>query len=155
MSELVIRPATLEDAENIFQAHKDSVESLCAADYRPEQITLWLDGRSPESYKEAIVGGNLWLAQDNAVQGFVEVNGHEVSKLFVRGSGAGQGLGKQLLELALRQIRNAGHSKAYLEATVTAEKFYEHFGFRKVGEGTFSRGNSPVSIEIIKMERNL
>jgi predicted GNAT superfamily acetyltransferase len=38
-----------------------------------------------------------------------------------------------------------------VEATLNAEKFYAAFGFRKVGEGTFSRGNGPVSIEIIKM----
>lgn len=55
----------------------------------------------------------------------------------------------------MQKIREAGHSKAYLEATLTAEKFYQHHGFRKIGEGTFSRGNSPVSIEIIKMERAL
>ncbi|MFL1504123.1 hypothetical protein ACI77J_23545 [Pseudomonas sp. O64] len=27
------------------------------------------------------------------------------------------------------------------------------YGFRKIGEGRFSRGNRPVSIEIIRMER--
>jgi len=37
MSHVQIRPATLEDAENIFQTHKDSVESLCTADYSAEQ----------------------------------------------------------------------------------------------------------------------
>ena len=155
MSHVQIRPATLEDAENIFQTHKDSVESLCTADYSAEQIAMWLDGRSPQTYREAIVGGNVWLAQDGGIQGCVEVGGHEVSKLCIRGSGARQGIGRLLLEKALQQIRDAGHSKAYLEATLTAEKFYQQLGFRKIGEGTFSRGNSPVSIEIIKMERPL
>ena len=101
------------------------------------------------------MGGNVWLAQNDGIQGFVEVDGHEVSKLFIRGSGARQGIGRLLLEKALQQIRDAGHSRAYLEATLTAEKFYQQLGFRKIGEGTFSRGNSPVSIEIIKMERPL
>ena len=123
--------------------------------YSAEQIAMWLDGRSPQTYREAIVGGNVWLAQNDGIQGFVEVDGHEVSKLFIRGSGARQGIGRLLLEKALQQIRDAGHSRAYLEATLTAEKFYQQFGFRKIGEGTFSRGNSPVSIEIIKMERPL
>jgi GNAT superfamily N-acetyltransferase len=138
-----------------FQTHKDSVERLCTADYSAEQIAMWLDGRSPQTYREAIVGGNVWLAQNDGIQGFVEVDGHEVSKLFIRGSGARQGIGRLLLEKALQQIRDAGHSRAYLEATLTAEKFYQQFGFRKIGEGTFSRGNSLVSIEIIKMERPL
>jgi GNAT superfamily N-acetyltransferase len=155
MTNVQIRPATLEDANTFFQTHKDSVERLCTADYSAEQIAMWLDGRSPQTYRDAIVGGNVWLAQNDGVLGFVEVDGHDVSKLFIRGSGARQGIGRLLLEKALQKIRAASHSKAYLEATLTAEKFYQHHGFRKIGEGTFSRGNSPVSIEIIKMERAL
>ncbi|WP_421552851.1 GNAT family N-acetyltransferase [Pseudomonas yamanorum] len=153
MNNLLIRAARLEDAEGIFQVHKNSVENLCNADYGPDQISMWLDGRSPETYREAIVAGNFWLACTDTLQGFVEIDGHEVSKLFVRGDAAGQGMGARLLLEALQRIEAAGHSKAYLEATLTAEKFYAAFGFRKIGEGTFSRGNSPVSIEIIKMER--
>ncbi|MFK3775025.1 GNAT family N-acetyltransferase [Pseudomonas sp. NPDC089406] len=153
MNSISIRAGALEDAEEIFRIHKDSVVSLCAAEYKSEQIAMWLDGRSAETYVEAIVGGNLWLAQGRLIYGFVEIDGHEISKLFIRGSMAGQGIGKQLLELALEKICSAGYSTAYLEATLNAEKFYERFGFRKIGEGTFTRGNRPVPIEIVKMER--
>ncbi|NVZ52425.1 GNAT family N-acetyltransferase [Pseudomonas sp. B6002] len=155
MKNLRIRPATQDDAENIFQVHKHSVENLCTADYDADQIAMWLDGRSPETYRAAIDAGNLWLACNDRLQGFIEIDGHEVSKLFIRGDAAGQGIGALLLNEALQRIEAAGHSKAYLEATRTAEKFYASFGFRKVGEGTFSRGNSPVRLEIIKMERAL
>lgn len=155
MKNLLIRPAVLEDAESIFEVHKNSVENLCNADYASDQIAMWLDGRSPETYREAITAGNLWLAHTDTLQGFVEIDGHEVSKLFIRGDAAGQGIGARLLNEAIQHIQADGHKKAYLEATLTAEKFYAAFGFRKIGEGTFSRGNSPVSIQIIKMERAL
>lgn len=155
MKNLLIRPATQDDAESIFQVHKNSVENLCTADYGAEQIAMWLDGRSPETYRPAIAAGNLWLACSDVLQGFVEIEGLEVSKLFIRGEAAGQGVGKRLLAEALQQIAAAGHTSAYLEATLTAEKFYAACGFRKIGEGTFSRGNGPVSIEIIKMARIL
>ncbi|QDG55159.1 GNAT family N-acetyltransferase [Pseudomonas sp. NIBRBAC000502773] len=153
MKKLLIRPAIQDDAESLFRVHKHSVEHLCKADYGTEQIAMWLDGRSPDTYREAIAAGNLWLAYTDTVQGFVEVDGHEVSKLFIRGDAAGQGVGARLLTKALQLIEAAGHRCAYLEATLTAEKFYAAFGFRKIGEGTFSRGNSAISIEIIKMER--
>ena len=152
MKKILIRSATLEDAQNLFEVHKNSVETLCTGDYGPEQIAMWLDGRSPATYREAIAAGNLWLAHTDRLQGFIEIDGNEISKLFVRGDAAGQGIGARLLNEALQRIKNAGHAKAYLEATLNAENFYAAFGFRKVGEGTFSRGNSPVSIEIIKME---
>ncbi len=155
MKKLLIRTALLEDAQSIFEVHKNSVESLCGGDYAPDQIAMWLDGRSPSTYREAIAAGNLWLAYTDTLQGFVEIDGHEVSKLFIRGDAAGQGIGARLLNEALQRIKTAGHPNAYLEATLTAEKFYAAFGFRKIGEGTFSRGNSPVSIEIIKMKLDL
>ena len=105
MSNLQIRAASLDDADTIFQVHKDSVERLCTGHYSPEQIAMWLDGRSPQTYTQAILGGNLWLAQNDEVQGFVEVEGHEVSKLFIRGSGARQGIGKLLLLTAPKLMR--------------------------------------------------
>ncbi|MBT2373111.1 GNAT family N-acetyltransferase [Pseudomonas fluorescens] len=153
MNNLLIRAARLEDAEDIFQVHKNSVENLCNTDYSQEQIAMWLDGRSPQTYCEAIVAGNFWLAHTDTLQGFVEVDGHELSKLFVCGEAARRGIGARLLSEAMHRIEAAGHRKVYLEATLTAVKFYESFGFRKVGEGTFSRGNSSVAIEVIKMER--
>lgn len=152
MKKVLIRSALLEDAQSVFEVHKNSVEHLCTGDYAPEQIAMWLNGRSPATYREAIAAGNLWLAYTDRLQGFIEIDGNEISKLFVRGAAAGQGIGARLLNEALQRIKNAGHAKAYLEATLNAENFYAAFGFRKVGEGTFSRGNSPVSIEIIKME---
>lgn len=151
MKKIRVRSATLEDAESIFAVHKNSVENLCTGDYGPEQIAMWLDGRSPQTYREAIAAGNLWLAYADTLEGFIEIDGHEVTKLFIRGDAAGQGIGARLLNDALLRIKTAGHPTAYVEATLNAEKFYAAFGFRKVGEGTFSRGNGPVSIEIIKM----
>ncbi|MGU9816131.1 GNAT family N-acetyltransferase [Pseudomonas sp. LF135] len=153
MKKILLRAATQQDAESIFAVHQNSVENLCNADYGPQQIAMWLDGRSPETYRAAIAAGTLWLAYTDTLQGFVEIDGHEISKLFVRGDAAGQGIGARLLSEALQHIQHAGHAKAYLEATLTAERFYAAFGFRKIGEGRFSRGNSSVSIEIIKMER--
>lgn len=155
MKKLLIRSALLEDAQSLFEVHRNSVETLCTGDYGPDQIAMWLDGRSPATYREAIAAGNLWLAHTDRLQGFIEIDGNEISKLFVRGDAAGLGIGARLLNEALQRIKNAGHAKAYLESTLNAEKFYAAFGFQKVGEGTFSRGNSPVSIEIIKMELDL
>ncbi|QEN49686.1 GNAT family N-acetyltransferase [Pseudomonas protegens] len=155
MSNVRIRQATTDDLIGIFEAHRNSVERLCTSEYSDQQIRMWLDGRSPETYREAVENGSLWLAEGEQIEGFVELDGNEVSKLFIRGDVARRGLGSRLLEVALARLRASGASSAYLEATLTAEGFYAYHGFQKIGEGTFSRGNSPVSIEIIKMERPL
>lgn len=147
------RLALPQDIHAIHQTHLSSVRNLCGAQYSAHQIAMWLDGRTPEVYLAAIEKGTLWVAEREGVIGFVEVDGNEVSKMFIAGSCARQGIGKHLLHIALDYIAATGAKAAYLEATLTAVEFYERNGFRAVGSGFFSRGNSPVHIEIIKMER--
>lgn len=43
----------------------------------------------------------------------------------------------------------------YLEATFTADAFYARHGFQKIGEGSFSRASNSVSIEIVKIQREI
>jgi putative acetyltransferase len=150
-----IRAARADEIDAIFAVHRDSVSSLCTGHYAPEQIAMWLDGRAPAMYLEAIDSGQMWVAVDDAdaIAGFVENDGHEIAKLFVRGDRAGTGVGRRLLEHALAAIRARGHATAYLEATRNACEFYRRHGFVEIGTGTFSRGNSGVALEIVKMER--
>jgi putative acetyltransferase len=150
-----IRSARPDEIDAIFAVHRDSVSSLCTGHYTPEQIAMWLDGRTPAMYLGAIESGQMWVAVDSAgaIAGFVENDGHEISKLFVRGDRAGGGVGRELLEHALAAIHARGHATAYLEATRNASEFYRKHGFVEIGTGLFSRGNSGVSLEIVKMER--
>ncbi|SEN52022.1 N-acetylglutamate synthase, GNAT family [Pseudomonas sp. ok272] len=155
MRTLPVRLATLDDLDGIFQTHRHSVEHLCTREYSAEQINMWLDGRSPATYRDAVEQGWVWLVHSDEILGFVEIEGNEVSKLFIRGDGAGRGIGSQLLDVAIEHIRASGAATVYLEATLTAEAFYARHGFQKIGEGAFSRGNSPVSIGIVKMQRDI
>ena len=151
MRTFIIRPAMLEDVEAIFHVHQSSVKNLCIQQYSAEQIAFWLDGRSPEMYVPAISKGSLWVAERNHILGFLEIDGSEISKLFVSSDNAFSGVGRKLLNVALDYIVSNGSEKAYLESTVTAVPFYEKHGFRVVGHGVFSHGNSPISLEIAKM----
>ncbi len=150
-----IRRAHGGDIDEIYAVHRDSVVSLCTGHYSPAQIAMWLDGRTPAMYLAAIDAGTLWVAvvEDDAIAGFVENGGREVSKLFVRGASAGTGVGRGLLTVALAEIRTAGHASAYLESTRNACDFYRRHGFVEVGAGVFSRGSGGVEIEIVRMER--
>ncbi len=147
-----IRPASRGDCDAIFRTHRDAVERLCATHYSPVQLAMWMDGRTPAMYHGAIDQGALWVADDGGIAGFVEVEGHELSKLFVAGDRAGQGAGGTLLAVALGAIFDGGAAAAYLEATLNAVPFYQKHGFAVAGSGYFSRGGSPVRIEIVKME---
>lgn len=154
---ITIRLARGDEIDAIYAVHRDSVTALCAGHYSTAQIAMWLDGRTPAMYLDAIGRGQLWVGvdADGTVAGFVENDGREVSKLFVRGGRAGTGVGARLLATAIDAIRGAGHASAYLEATRNARAFYQRHGFVEVGTGLFSRGPGGVALEIVKMERAL
>ncbi|MEJ7805973.1 MAG: GNAT family N-acetyltransferase [Telluria sp.] len=150
---LNIRRATLSDSEAIYRVHRDSVEQLCGAHYDARQLAMWLDGRTPAVYQAAIDRGQLWVAERHNIIGFVEIDGDELSKLFIAGAHSGQGVGTRLLCVAMDAITAGGAAQAHLEATVGAVPFYERHGFHITGTGFFSRGNGLVRIEIVKMAR--
>ena len=154
MKQLAIRPARIDETGAIYAVHRDSVTALCAGHYTPAQVAMWLDGRTPEMYLDAVAGGRLWVASgdDGAIAGFVEIEGRVLTKLFIRGASAGSGLGRRLLATAVDAIRASGAETVHLEATRNACDFYRKHGFVEIGTGTFSRGNSPVALEIVKME---
>jgi putative acetyltransferase len=150
-----IRVAVADEIDPLYAVHRDSVTRLCAAHYSDEQIRGWLSGRTPEMYLGAIAGGRLWVADDGAVIGFAEIDGHELTKLFVRGDRASRGVGPQLLEHAVEAIRSAGAASVVLEATVNARAFYARHGFVEVSRGAFSHGRGGPPLEIVRMERTL
>ncbi|WP_244137630.1 GNAT family N-acetyltransferase [Burkholderia sp. BCC1644] len=153
VSAFEIRSANESDTQRIFEVHLDSVTRLCAADYSREQIASWLDGRTPAMYLDAIGRHALWVADDGDVLGFAETAGEELTKLFVRGDRARSGAGQALLETAVSGIARDGCARVYLEATTNAVPFYERHGFAVIGTGHFSHGNSPIQLEIVKMEK--
>jgi ribosomal protein S18 acetylase RimI-like enzyme len=154
MNQPMIRRARADEIHEIYAVHRDSVSALCTHHYAPAQIAMWVEGRTPEMYLRAIGHGQLWVAidGDGAIAGFAENDGHELSKLFIRGASAGSGVGRALLATATGAIKASGATSVYLEATRNACEFYRKHGFVEVGTGTFSRGDRGVALEIVKME---
>ncbi|MFT4246875.1 MAG: GNAT family N-acetyltransferase [Pseudomonas sp.] len=147
-----IRVAKPLDAEAIFSVHKDSVASLCSGSYLPQQIAQWMDGRSSETYLNAITRGEIHVAVSAGhIVGFVEATSGEIVKLFVRGSAAGIGIGSRLMSAGIKLAQRGHHGPIRIESTKNAESFYAKFGFFKVGSGTFSRGGSSIPIEIVHL----
>ena len=146
-----IRLATTHDAETIFSVHRDSVESLCRSSYSPQQIAMWLEGRSSASYQAAIANKRIFVAAlANEVVGFIEVAPGEIVKLFVKRAVAGRGVGDKLMHIGLAEA-GKGSGTIRIESTRNAVSFYARHGFQRVGEGLFSRSGSKVSIEIVKL----
>jgi GNAT superfamily N-acetyltransferase len=154
MSEPTIRPATLEDAQAVFEAHQDSVLHLCASSYTPAQLQTWFEGRTHEIHHPSIQAGRLFFAERGGrVHGFFGFAPGEVTLLFVRPEAAGSGLGTRLFALAVEHARRGHAGPLVVVATANSRRFYEKQGFSAVEESFFVRGATDMRFEVFKMQR--
>ena len=75
---------------------------------------------------------SMWVYEDGAVKGFIQIDGHEVKKLFVEPVLQGKSIGSELLDYAIRE-QNVNFLWA-LEKNTRAISFYERHGFRLTGD---------------------
>ncbi|MDB5478514.1 MAG: GCN5-related N-acetyltransferase [Alphaproteobacteria bacterium] len=83
LTHLIIRPARIEDAPGIYEAHKFAIQQICAKDYTPEQIDGWFpSSRTPEDYAVKIAAkscGYLVAEIDGKIAGFSTFENEEMS----------------------------------------------------------------------------
>lgn len=75
---------------------------------------------------------SMWAYDDGAVKGFIQIDDHEVKKLFVEPVLQGKSIGSELLDYAIRE-HDANFLWA-LEKNTRAISFYERHGFRLTGD---------------------
>ena len=107
-----------------------------AAEYGRVAAERWASAAHPDRAAKAIATNRrVWVTEfGSKVVGWVEVSGTTIESLYVSSAAARRGVGSSLLAHAERQIRDAGASSAYLDASPNAEAFYARRGYRRVGE---------------------
>lgn len=106
--------------------------------YSDEQIKNWSE--SLTITKNYIENNNVYklLVNDMTVgyYSYIHLNEKEVKldNLFVLPNYIGNGFGKILMSDFLNRIKNTEIEKIILDSEPNVEKFYEHFGFIKVGQ---------------------
>ena len=131
---LMIRSATPTDADELLAIRRDAIMAL-AEEYGRVAAEGWATAAHPDRAANTIATNSVWVAEcGSQVVGWVEVAGATIVSLYVSPAAARLGVGSSLLTHAERQIRDAGASIAYLDASPNAEAFYAHRGYRRVGE---------------------
>jgi putative acetyltransferase len=131
---LRIRSANPTDADELLAIRRDAIMAL-AEEHGRVAAERWATATHPDRAAKAIATNSVWITEFGSnVVGWVEVGGATIESLYVRPAAARLGVGSSLLTHAERQIRDAGASIAYLDASPNAEAFYAHRGYRRVGE---------------------
>lgn len=130
-----VKKSTIEDSEILTEITK---KSKAYWGYSDEQMGNWSELLTIT--KNYIETNNVYKLLDNdltiAYYSYIYLNKKEVKldNLFVLPNYIGTGLGKLLMNHFLDRIKNTEIEKIILDSEPNAEKFYEYFGFKKVGQ---------------------
>ena len=91
---------------------------------------------------------NMWVYDDGAVKGFIQIENQEIKKLFVEPVLQGNYIGSSLLIYAIEN-HNAKTLWA-LEKNIRAIRFYERHGFRITADKKFEEDTTEY---LIRLER--
>jgi ribosomal protein S18 acetylase RimI-like enzyme len=150
MKEITVRQANRDDAPAIHELHIRSARELCKSHYTSEQLSGWLNHRTPEGYFEAIDEGTLFVGEEGSViVGFGRAVPQEIWAIFVSPDHTKQGIGSILLKHAI-EMADKGGEAIKLESTMNAVDFYRSRGFAEVKQILIRRGN--VELPAVLME---
>ena len=169
---ITIRQATIEDLHTLreigIRTYKEHFSQIWTTagiqNFLDEDFSVHALEKSIESPAQ-----HCWLIafdEQNRAVGYSKVNwakriplstqvGAELQKIYFLKSQAGKGCGKQLLQFIhdAAQDRNQGSIWLdVLKSNSDAQRFYEHFGFRTLGEVPFSTDMAEIGMTVMCLD---
>ena len=96
---------------------------------------------------EGIVG-NMWVYDDGAIKGVIQIENREIKKLFVEPALQGKSIGSVLLKYAIEEHK--ANTLWALEKNVRAIRFYERYGFQMTADKKFEEDTTEY---LVRLER--
>ena len=101
-----------------------------------------------KQYEDVV--GNMWVYDDGAIKGVIQIENSEIKKLFVEPALQGKSIGSYLLKYAI--VEHKENTLWALEKNVNAIRFYKRHGFVVSDEKKFEED----TIEyLVKLKREL
>lgn len=98
--------------------------------------------------------GYVKLNMHNTIEGISSTNAIEVERIYSAREYIGKGIGAELMKRSIQQAKERGFDCLWLgvwEENPRAIKFYEKWGFKKVGIHTFLLGKDPQNDFIMEL----
>ena len=151
---LKIRRANLNDLAEMQQLMVETIHSICAKDYRPEQLRVWASGISnQERWLERLTHQFFLVAeQEGRIVGFASLaNGDFVDLMYVHKDYQRQGIAHRLLAELEQHSRRKGKLVLTADVSETAQLFFERNGYQVIKEQT--KVIDSVEISNFRMEK--
>ena len=131
-SQIALRPYLPSDAPALVDIFVSSIEELTGDDYSEAQREAWMSAADNEEAFVKRVTQHLTLLAtvDSEPAAFASLKDNEhVDFLYVHPNYVGQGLATALYEALEKLARNRGAKRMTVDASDTAQEFFEHRGF--------------------------
>jgi diamine N-acetyltransferase len=163
-----IRPARSTDVPALSALAKQTWSYAFGQSIDPREEAIELEEKRSEAYFRRAFGEETILVaeQNGALVGYVqfgdvgipevdvEPGDQELQRLYVETEIHGKGVGRELMDAALRHSRLANASRIYLqvwERNEPAIRLYESLGFRAAGTTTFTLGSTQVVEDLVML----
>jgi GNAT superfamily N-acetyltransferase len=139
------RLAQPSDADDIAEAHRESIRSIGPKFYPQNVVDDWAEGLEGAIYVKAMEGGEAFFIATGRIEGKLAVLGFATdyridgsqhgTSVYVRGSAARHGIGSTLFGLAEAHAIARGATSIRVEASLAGVEFYKANGFDEVARG--------------------
>jgi len=157
-----VRPATAEDALEVFALHVASIRALGPEGYDPDQVRAWArKDHGPEGYPVDEDDHHFVIAErDGEVAGFGDlVPGSEdvdaeadIRAVYVHPEHAGRGVGAALLAELEGYARGVGVGSIEITASTNAVGFYERAGYERLRRDSYDTGGTELDVVVFRKE---
>jgi putative acetyltransferase len=128
-----IRPATIEDVEQITQLFRDTILTINSKDYNEEQVKAWAATSKNIDRLTAKIKEDYFIVteMDNSIVGFSSItpSGY-LDFMYVHKDHQRKGIANKLLHEIKTQAIKWGLAEITTDASITAKPFFEKQGFK-------------------------
>ena len=148
-----IRKALPEDAGQICKMHRLTIQNVNSNDYPKNQITAWSKRSTPKWIRKIIENPDVYYyvaTENKKIIGFCDFDKEKLRGLYIHPKWIGKGVGKKLIKKAESLAMKKGIKEFKTVSTLTAFKFYEKMGFKKVRKGKYRIGKTLIDVYYMK-----
>ena len=134
---LAIRRYLPSDLDAVIAIYQSAIREVSARDYSPAQIAAWSHA-DRDDWAPHRLSRPAWIAEmDGFPAGFTDLedDGH-LDMMFVHARFQGRGVATALLRQVEAAALEAGLSRVFTEASITARPFFLSRGFELIAEQT-------------------
>ena len=151
-----IRPFQPSDAEVLQHLFYDSIQAIRYG-YTPEQLNAWASAAAnPERWRTSFRERTTFVAESEGfLVGFAELEegGRHIGRFYVRPDYQRRGIGRRLYRRLEEDAKSRGVVTLRVEASITAQPFFNRMGFGNERRQTVERKGVPLANFV--MEKNL